>query len=164
MKLHQAWSIASALGMLALCTGCGAENGASDPSASDDATASQDLGLRHRRHLPVPSTGSISTGGTAATGGTASTGGTAATPTPSAPTPNTTADVSSVIASAQNADGLAIPQPAGPGGQCPPVVVALGFWACPTLGETCSFSNSTLHDCTCDRTQGEGQTPSWVCN
>jgi hypothetical protein len=73
--------------------------------------------------------------------------------------------VSRLIAAAQTPDGLAIPQPAEANGACPPVVAALGFWACPTLDQTCSFSNDTgTHQCLCDRTEGEGQTPSWVCN
>jgi len=159
MKPLQAWSIAGALGMLALGMGCGAENGAGDPSASDDAIASQqDVGLlRHRRRPTTPTPSPTSSTGSSSSGGAP----TAPSTDPPSAAPG---DLSSLIAAAQNADGLAIPQPAGPGGQCPAVVVALGFWACPTLGETCSFTDSAVHDCLCNRTEGEGQTPSWVCS
>jgi hypothetical protein len=74
-------------------------------------------------------------------------------------------DVNAAIAAAQTADGQAIPQGAGPGGACPQVLVLLGFWSCPTLGQTCSYSAAGVqHNCACDRTDGEGQTPSWVCD
>jgi hypothetical protein len=73
--------------------------------------------------------------------------------------------VTAAIAAAQTPDGQAIPQGAGPGGACPQVLVMLGFWACPTLGQTCSYAASgDAHNCACDRTDGEGQTPSWVCD
>src|SRR6516162_3792175 len=47
---------------------------------------------------------------------------------------------------AQTPDGRAIPQPAGPNGQCPAVVVLLGFWSCPTINQTCT--SGALH-CVC---------------
>ena len=66
-----------------------------------------------------------------------------------------------VIKAAQTPDGAAIPQPSGPNHTCPEVVVRLGFWSCPTIGDTCASSGRS---CTCVRTDGEGQFPSWVCN
>jgi hypothetical protein len=65
-----------------------------------------------------------------------------------------------IIAAAQTPDGAAIPQGPGPNGECPPVVVLLGFWSCPNIGDTCS---SSTRSCFCNRTDGEGQFPSWIC-
>lgn len=149
----------SALSWLGLCgvlmcgAACGGENAAGDGSASDSALASQDEALRHHHHSSAPAT----------------TASASATPVASASANTSVAapvsDVATLIAAAQTPDGMAIPQAAGPGGQCPPVLVALGFWACPILDQTCSFdANGATHSCVCDRTQGEGQTPSWVCN
>lgn len=81
---------------------------------------------------------------------------------PPGSTPPQSADA--VIAAARTPDGQAIPQPAGPNGACPAVVVLLGFWACPTEGQTCNYASNGTHDCVCDRVDGEGQTPAWVCN
>ena len=70
-----------------------------------------------------------------------------------------------VIKAAQTPDGAAIPQPSGPGGTCPQVLVRIGFWSCPTIGDSCAYSNGGgTHHCTCSRTDGEGQFPSWVCD
>jgi hypothetical protein len=66
-----------------------------------------------------------------------------------------------VIKAAQTPDGAAIPQPSGPNHTCPEVVVRLGFWSCPTIGDTCASGG---RNCLCQRTDGEGQFPSWVCN
>ena len=66
-----------------------------------------------------------------------------------------------VIKAAQTPDGAAIPQPSCPNHTCPEVVVRLGFWSCPTIGDTCSSGGRS---CLCQRTDGEGQFPSWVCN
>ena len=69
-----------------------------------------------------------------------------------------------VIAAAQTPDGRAIPQPSGPNGACPEVVVRIGFWSCPTINDTCSFtSGGATRHCTCSRTDGEGQSPTWIC-
>jgi hypothetical protein len=90
--------------------------------------------------------------------------GAPAAPAPTDPPP-ATGNVNAAIAAAQTADGRAIPQGAGPNGACPQVLVLLGFWSCPTLAETCSYSaGGVAHNCACDRTDGEGQTPSWVCD
>jgi hypothetical protein len=44
------------------------------------------------------------------------------------------------------------------------VVALLGFWSCPEIDQTCSFTkDGTVHDCVCTRTDGEGQFPTWVC-
>jgi hypothetical protein len=74
-------------------------------------------------------------------------------------------DINAVIKAAQTPDGQAIPQPPGPNGECPEVLVLLGFWSCPTIGQTCTYTASGVHHaCACDRTDGEGQSPSWVCD
>ncbi|HEX4337101.1 MAG TPA: hypothetical protein VH062_14385 [Polyangiaceae bacterium] len=88
---------------------------------------------------------------------------TASAPTATAAAP--TATSTSAATGAQTADGKAIPQPAGPGGQCPAVVVQYGFWSCVTIGEQCSYTaDGASHDCTCSRVDGEGQAPEWLCN
>jgi hypothetical protein len=172
MKSIQAWSIASGLALLALGVGCGGENGANNGSASDGVVDPQTEALaRHARRQgrPVSAPPAVASavdagappsaaasGGATSVPNAAATAGASAAPAASAP-----GDVSSIIAAAQTPDGTAIPQPAGPGGQCPPVVVALGFWSCPTMGEACSY---TGHQCSCVRTDGEGQYPAWVCN
>ena len=45
------------------------------------------------------------------------------------------------------------------------LTAASGGLSCPTIGQTCSFSSGgvTRH-CTCSRTDGEGQFPSWICD
>jgi hypothetical protein len=69
-----------------------------------------------------------------------------------------------VIAAAQTPDGRAIPQPSGANGACPEVVVRIGFWSCLTINDTCSFtSGGATTRCTCSRTEGEGQSPTWIC-
>jgi hypothetical protein len=110
----------------------------------EDETQSSALFFRHR----PPPTGRGGTSG--------STGGTS----------GTTSCMSSlttdqVIKAAQTADGAAIPQPSGPNHSCPEVVVRIGFWSCPTIGDTCA---SCGRSCTCSRTDGEGQFPSWICH
>jgi len=75
-----------------------------------------------------------------------------------------TLDADAVAAAARTPDGAAIPQPAGPNGRCPDVVVVFGFWSCPTVNEQCSFESAgATTSCTCTPTSGEGQFPSWVC-
>ncbi len=75
-----------------------------------------------------------------------------------------TTDVQAVIAAAQNPDGTAIPQGAGPNGECPEVLVVLGFWSCPQIAQTCSYTSTAAHHCQCDRIDGEGGLPAWVCD
>ena len=91
-------------------------------------------------------------------------------PTPQPPPPTTNAECGAsssglttqqAIQAAQTPDGAAIPQPSCPNHACPEVVVRLGFWSCPTIGDTCSSGGRS---CTCTRTDGEGQFPSWLCN
>ena len=73
-------------------------------------------------------------------------------------------DADAVAAAARTPDGAAIPQPAGPNGQCPDVLAVFGFWSCPNLNEQCSFGSAgTTTSCTCLPSSGEGQFPSWVC-
>src|SRR5262245_7713921 len=130
--------------------GCGMEG--DDPGtvgADDGVGESAALWRRHRPAPPPPSsTGSGGSGGNGGTTGGSTSGMTTA----------------QAIAAAQTADGRAIPQPAGANGACPEVVVRLGFWSCPTINQTCSFTSAgrTTH-CTCSRTDGEGQFPSWIC-
>ena len=112
-----------------------------DGTASGDQVQTVESGLRRRRPPPPPPPSN--TGGSSGSG----------------------SSIDAIIKAAQTPDGQAIPQPAGPNGVCPAVVQALGFWSCPTIGQTCSFSSGgvTRH-CTCSRTDGEGQFPSWVWN
>ena|SRR5436190_12343463 len=122
--------------------GCG-EGASADTTASSGDTEGQtaESALRRRRP-PAPQPG---TGGSGGSGSTLTT--------------------EQVIKAAQTADGAAIPQPSGPGGSCPEVVVRIGFWSCPTIGDSCTYSNASgTHHCVCSRTDGEGQFPSWVCN
>jgi hypothetical protein len=74
-------------------------------------------------------------------------------------------NVQAVIAAAQTPDGTAIPQGPGPNGECPEVLVLVGFWACPQTGDTCSYqASSVTHNCECDRPNGEGGDSAWVCS
>jgi len=133
------------LGALVLgCMSCGGME-PTDPStgpgtaSADNGPQTEESALRRRRPPPPPPP---SNGG--------SSGG---------------SSVEDIIRAAQTPDGQAIPQPAGPGGVCPPVVQVLGFWSCPTIGQTCSSSSGgTTRHCTCSRTDGEGQFPSWICS
>ena len=138
-------------GVLALASvGCGDMEG-NDPGTlgADDGTQVSEL-WRARRRPPAPqpppptNTGGSSGGATAGSGGSSS-----------------GLTTEQVIKAAQTADGAAIPQPSGPNHTCPEVVVRLGFWSCPTIGDTCSSGGRS---CLCQRTDGEGQFPSWVCN
>lgn len=139
--------------LLLTVVGCGSNDGyGREPVMNGDggsATQAQTDELRRRRAArPMPST-------TTATGSTATTGSSG----------GSTLTTEQVIAAAQTPDGAAIPQPSGANGACPEVVVRLGFWSCPTIGDACSFSSGgATTRCTCVRTDGEGQYPSWVCN
>jgi len=128
-----------------------------DPGADQEGAAFRP-GIHHVRVLPPRPGSGGTTGASSGTGGAmaAGTGGTGgATPT----------DGQAVIRAAQTPDGAAVPQPAGPNGQCPEVVVLLGFWSCPQIGQTCSYTSSSgKHDCFCDRQDGEGGLPDWVCD
>jgi hypothetical protein len=99
----------------------------------------------------------VSGTGAAGAAGAASPGGAPSAP----PAPN---DVQAVISAAQNPDGTAIPQGPGPNGECPDVLVLLGFWSCPQIGQTCSYTSGATHHCQCDRINGEGGLPAWVCD
>jgi len=125
----------------------------SDPAAGAATVVTTTDALRgHRRAPPPADTGNSGAGG--ATGASSSTTAAAA--------PTT---VDEAIAAAQTPDGRAIPQGANADGTCPAVLTFLGFWSCPTMGETCAYSSAdgVNHACLCQRTDGEGQTPSWVC-
>src|SRR5262245_9422179 len=144
MRWSGLWGICGGLlGALVLAgASCGGMDGTDQGTAGGDTAESAALWRRHRPP-PAPTPPPPGTGGS--TGGSSS--------------GLTTAQV---IAAAQTADGQAIPQAAGPNGACPEVVVRLGFWSCPTIGQTCTSTNPVRH-CVCSRTDGEGQFPSWVC-
>jgi hypothetical protein len=134
-------------GVLALAfVGCGDLEG-SDPATmgADDGTQASAL-WRSRRKPPAPQPPPPPTTNPGSGGSGGSQGG---------------LTTEQVIKAAQTADGAAIPQPSGPNHTCPEVVVRLGFWSCPTIGDTCSSGGRS---CLCQRTDGEGQFPSWVCN
>jgi hypothetical protein len=134
---------ALSLGVCLSAVGCGGEVEAGTTPATAEA-----LSVRHHRVRQTTAT-PTTTATTAASAAAAAT------------------DTASLIAAAQTADGRAIPQPAGPGGACPPVVVAIGFWSCPPLDldATCSFqAGGATHDCVCSPVSGEGSNPSWLCN
>ncbi len=157
MKTLNRSVVFGALGaVVSLAIGCGGPNDGGGGGVGSVGSVTAD---------PAPVVSSLRSGGRhrPAVVQPAGTGGAPATP-PADPPP-ATGDVNAAIAAAQTADGQAIPQPAGPDGSCPRVLVMLGFWSCPTLGQTCSYTASGVaHSCACDRTDGEGQTPSWVCD
>jgi hypothetical protein len=135
------WTIGGVVGasLLLMLIGCGGN------ASSDDTVQTVESALRHRRPPPPPP----GTGGSTGSGGSSSGG----------------SNADAIIRAAQTPDGQAIPQPAGPNGVCAPVVQLLGFWSCPTIGQTCSYaSGGVTHHCTCSRTDGEGQSPSWICD
>ena len=140
-------------GLALLCVSCGGIDDGSATNASDTQTTSDALArrTRHSRSTAPPpppkSTGSNASAGTARA--------------PAAPG----SSPAQTIAAAQTPDGQAIPQRSGPNGECPAVVVLLGFWSCPTIGDSCAFQGGgATHDCFCSRTDGEGQNPTWVCD
>ena len=134
---------AMGLGLFA-CVGDGDDAGDGTAVAGDPQSGGELRFSRRPRRPPAPP----STGAAGSSGGG---GG--------------TRSIEDIIRAAQTADGRAIPQGPGPSGQCPEVLVALGFWSCVQIGDTCSFSASGItHHCLCQRTDGEGQLPSWVCD
>ncbi|HKP61742.1 MAG TPA: hypothetical protein VJV78_33660 [Polyangiales bacterium] len=136
------------------CVGPGtdASSAIGTPIAEGTAAADQEgLRLRFRRRPPPPPMAGMGSG---AAGGPSSS-------SCAAPTGN----IDAIIKAAQTPDGRAIPQASLPGGCCPKVVAALGFWSCATLGDACHYSASgATHHCTCNRVDGEGQLPAWVCD
>jgi hypothetical protein len=150
---------------IAACGGGDEASPAAGEGIEPGNIASQSDGLSWRtrfrtRARPVSAVIAGAGGAPAATG----TGGAAPSPPPpsTSSAPSSTADI---IAAAQTADGQAIPQGSGPGGACPAVVVALGFWSCPTIGDMCTYAaGGVTHHCTCSRVDGEGQSPAWICD
>lgn len=116
--------------------GCGDMEGNGPGTASDDTAQTSEL--RRRRPPPPPPSSNPECGPASAS-----------------------LTTEQAIRDAQTADGAAIPQASCPDHTCPEVVERLGFWSCPTIGDTCASSGRS---CTCVRTDGEGQFPSWVCN
>ena len=140
------------VGLMSMAAGC--LGGGDDPATTTDEGA---LRAGHRS-FGRPTSTATTTGTTTTTAGTGGSPGAATT----AVAPS---DPQAIIAAAQTPDGAAIPQPAGPNGACPPVVALLGFWSCPQIGQTCSYTASGAgHACICDRENGEGSSPSWVCD
>lgn len=160
-------SVVTSAVLLSSAIACGGAEGTGgdeptsrDNGATDDTIASHSdaLTLRTRFRVRSPHPISVTPGGT---GGASSTNtGTGGTSSSTAPI-NTAA----AIAAAQTPDGAAIPQSSLPGGRCPDVVVAIGFWSCLTVGDQCTYaSGGVTHHCTCNRVDGEGQYPAWVCD
>jgi hypothetical protein len=141
-------------GVLVLaCIGCGGMENDPGTLGGDDGTQASELWrARRRAPAPPPTTTTTNPGGSSggATGGSGGSGSS---------TSGLTTE--QVIKAAQMPDGAAIPQPSGANHTCPEVVVRLGFWSCPTIGDTCSSGGRS---CLCQRTDGEGQFPSWICN
>ncbi|HVR18310.1 MAG TPA: hypothetical protein VMS65_01395 [Polyangiaceae bacterium] len=154
-------------GALLAASGCGGVDddgsGISDPdsAATNDNSATSDsaLSARQRRIAARLRASAAATAATETATTTPATSGTGAGNTSSA-----ALDPDAVAAAARTPDGAAVPQPAGPNGQCPDVLAVFGFWSCPNVNERCSLtSGGTTTSCTCTRTDGEGQFPSWVC-
>jgi hypothetical protein len=146
MSRSAVWGFVVAVaGAVIVAAGCGGMDDPGTPGGDDGTQASEALRWRRPppRPTPPPTTNPGGSGGTAGTGGSQS----------GLPTEQ-------VIKAAQTPDGAAIPQPSGPNHTCPEVVVRLGFWSCPTIGDFCSSGGRS---CTCSRTDGEGQFPSWIC-
>ena len=152
---------AAALAMALLAAaGCGS-------SASGGSEEGSDPTFAFRGRPGQPRTSGTGAAGFSGTGSSAAAGarGAGAGSSAGAPTaPPAPTDVQAAISAAQNPDGTAIPQGPGPNGECPQVLVLLGFWSCPQLGQTCSYSAGATHDCQCDRINGEGGLPAWVCD
>jgi hypothetical protein len=167
---------AAILGVVFISGSCSNGDGNGDVETQDASALS--FFRTHGDHLHSGAGGAAFTGGVVnpGTGGAGSTGdfvdaGAGGAPASGAPTtgatatPPATPDVNAVIAAAQAPDGTAIPQGPGPNGQCPEVLVLLGFWSCPQIGQTCSYQASGVsHNCACDRLNGEGGLPAWVCD
>ena len=135
------------------CGGVDDGNGGTVVSnGTETAAATGALTRAHRRHAPR-TTGTTTTTGSTTTGTSPTTGG--------SPSGGAATSAQDVIAAAQTPDGAAIPQGPGPNGECPPVVVLLGFWSCPHVGDTCS--GGAARSCACVATSGEGQLASWTC-
>jgi hypothetical protein len=152
---------AAVLGMaLVGAGGCGSSYGDGADESSELTFASH--GRPGHPHVLGAGAGGTTGAGSVASGGQTGAGGAA--PAGPSSTPAATTDVQAVIAAAQNPDGTAIPQGPGPNGQCPEVLVLLGFWSCPQSGQTCSYTSGAAHHCECDRLNGEGGLPAWVCD
>jgi hypothetical protein len=154
-------------GALVAVAGCGGVDddgsGISDPDsvATNDNSATSDsaLSARQRRIAARLRASATTTAGSGTATTTPSTSSTS-----SGSTSSGALDPDAVAAAARTPDGAAVPQPAGPNGQCPDVLAVFGFWSCPNVNEQCSFtSGGTTTSCTCTRTDGEGQFASWVC-
>jgi hypothetical protein len=145
---------------VALCSACAVEGNEGDATTKDESALRRvSWGDFPRWFSPAPH------GSTFASPGGAPTTDPTAPPDAVPPEASSSDGSGAIIAAAQTPDGRAIPQAAGPNGACPPVVAVLGFWACPTLDETCSFAaNGATHDCVCARVDGEGQSASWACH
>ena len=145
--------------------GCGSSYNGGDASTTYETSDLHGGSHAYRARSPAEADG----GPAATTGAAASGAGGApaegASTTPAATSTGTAPDVQAVIAAAQSPDGTAIPQGPGPNGECPEVLVLLGFWSCPQIGQTCTYAAAgASHHCLCDRLNGEGGLPAWVCD
>jgi hypothetical protein len=139
--------------------GCG-----SSYNGGDAGTTYETSDLHGGSRAYHPRSHSEADAGTAATNAADSGAGSAST-TPAATSTGAAPDVQAVVAAAQSPDGTAIPQGPGPNGECPEVLVLLGFWSCPQIGQTCNYAAAgATHHCLCDRLNGEGGLPAWVCD
>jgi hypothetical protein len=152
--------------------GCGSSSGAGASSTTDESSDLSQLAReRSRRAHTAQQDATVSVEVDAASVGGAATPSAPDASTPAvAPPPSgmpaaTPTDVQAVISAAQSPDGTAIPQGPGPNGQCPQVLVLLGFWSCPQIGQTCTYAAAGVsHNCACDKLNGEGGLPAWVCD
>jgi hypothetical protein len=164
------------MGALALAAiGCGGmndgDNGQSANGANGDtvngegsALTSRSRSIRFRPSNP-PNGSTPAPAVAAAPDGGVTSPIASATPAAPSPEPAATPTTAEIIAAAETPDGTAIPQGAGPNGACPEVLVIIGFWSCPQLGQRCSFQSSgAAHSCLCNRLDGEGGSPAWVCD
>jgi hypothetical protein len=157
---------------LLAASGCGSSYDGGGSSTTDESSdLSQLARQRSRRVHAADKDAAISVGVDAASAsGAATPSAPDASLPPVAPPPSgtpaaTPTSVQAVISAAQSADGTAIRQGPGPNGQCPQVLVLLGFWSCPQIGQSCTYAAAgASHDCACDKLNGEGGLPAWVCD
>jgi hypothetical protein len=142
--------------------GCGSSYDGGEGADDSSQLTFASHGRPGRPRVIGTGSGGIAGAGSSTGGGPSGTGGAGFASSSSISPP--TGDVQAVIAASQNPDGTAIPQGPGPNGECPQVLVLLGFWSCPQIGETCSYTSGATHHCQCDRLDGEGGLPAWVCD
>jgi hypothetical protein len=151
-------------------TGCGSSYGGGDAGTTNESSdLSRIARERSRRGHGTAQDAAASTDAASTTETTTppvpDSSAPAVAPPSSGPAAATSTDVQAVISAAQGPDGTAIPQGPGPNGECPQVLVLLGFWSCPQIGQTCTYAAAGVgHNCACDKLNGEGGLPAWVCD